>query len=48
MILENQNLKVHQWIDQNISNGSMDIVTGYFTKGAFTIEDLASKIDKNN
>ena len=40
---QNQNLKVHEWIDQNISNGSFDIVTGYFTIGA-----LAFLSDKTN
>ena len=45
MILDNQNqnLKVHEWIDQNITNGTLDIVTGYFTIGA-----LAFLSDKTN
>jgi hypothetical protein len=46
MILDNQNqnLKVHEWIDQNISNGSLDIVTGYFTIGALAF--LSDKINE--
>ncbi len=31
---ENENLKVHEWISKYTSNGSMSIVTGYFTIGA--------------
>ena len=31
---ENENLKVHQWISKYTEEGSLDIVTGYFTIGA--------------
>ncbi len=31
---ENENPKVHEWISKYTSNGSMSIVTGYFTIGA--------------
>jgi hypothetical protein len=31
---ENQNLKVHEWIKQYTEEGTIDIVTGYFTVGA--------------
>lgn len=36
MIIDNENehLKVHEWISKYTSNGSMSIVTGYFTIGA--------------
>lgn len=48
MILDNQNkhLKIHEWIEQNIHNGSFDIVTGYFTIGAiaFLSENTNNKI----
>jgi ERCC4-related helicase len=38
MILDNlnKNLKIYEWIEQNIHNGSFDIVTGYFTIGALS------------
>jgi superfamily II DNA or RNA helicase len=38
MILDNQNknLKIYEWIEQNIHNGTFDIVTGYFTIGALS------------
>ena len=31
---ENKNLKVHEWISKYTEEGSLDIVTGYFTIGA--------------
>jgi ERCC4-related helicase len=31
---ENQNKKVHEWISDYSDNGTLDIVTGYFTVGA--------------
>lgn len=31
---ENENLKVHEWISKYTENGTLDIVTGYFTIGA--------------
>jgi len=31
---ENENLKVHEWISKYTEEGSLDIVTGYFTIGA--------------
>ncbi len=31
---ENKNKKVHEWINDNTSDGTFDIVTGYFTVGA--------------
>lgn len=31
---ENENIKVHEWIEQNTFKGDFDIVTGYFTIGA--------------
>jgi superfamily II DNA or RNA helicase len=31
---ENKNLKVHEWIEKYTEEGTMDIVTGYFTIGA--------------
>jgi len=38
MILDNnpksENLKVHEWISKYTEEGTMDIVTGYFTVGA--------------
>jgi ERCC4-related helicase len=50
MILDNQNkhLKIHEWIEQNIHNGSFDIVTGYFTIGAlaFLSEKTNEKINE--
>ncbi len=31
---ENKNLKVHEWITKYTENGTLNIVTGYFTVGA--------------
>ena len=31
---ENRNLKVHEWITKYTEEGTVDIVTGYFTIGA--------------
>lgn len=31
---ENENLKVHEWIQEYTEQGSLDIITGYFTIGA--------------
>ena len=31
---ENSNLKVHEWIAKYTEEGTVDIVTGYFTIGA--------------
>lgn len=33
---ENENKKVHEWLHDYTSNGTMDIVTGYFTVGALS------------
>ncbi|MEQ1734764.1 MAG: phospholipase D-like domain-containing protein, partial [Bacteroidia bacterium] len=50
MILDNQNteLKVHEWIAKYTEDGTMDIVTGYFTIGAlnFLSESTNANIDK--
>jgi superfamily II DNA or RNA helicase len=50
MILDNlnKNLKIYEWIEQNIHNGSFDIVTGYFTIGAiaFLSEKTNNKIEE--
>ena len=50
MILDNQNdnPKVHEWIELNTQNGDFDIVTGYFTIGAlaFLSEKTNEKIEK--
>ena len=29
---ENKNKKVHEWISEYSNDGTLDIVTGYFTK----------------
>ena len=39
---ENENLKVHEWISKYTEEGTLDIVTGYFTIGALSF--LSSKI----
>jgi len=38
MLLDNENkkLKVHQWISKYTDDGTLDIVTGYFTIGALS------------
>ncbi|MDM8556967.1 helicase-related protein [Desulfococcaceae bacterium HSG7] len=43
---ENKNLKVHEWLSQYTENGTLDIVTGYFTIGAlaYLSERVNSKI----
>lgn len=50
MILDNlnDNLKVHEWIEQNTFNGDFDIVTGYFTIGAlaYLSEKTNNKINE--
>ena len=42
---ENKNLKVHEWITKYTENGTLDIVTGYFTVGALAY--LAQKTKDN-
>ena len=50
MILDNENanLKVHEWIEKYTQNGSLSIVTGYFTVGvlAWLSKTTQAKIDK--
>ncbi len=50
MIIDNQTTpkKVHQWIADYTANGTMDIVTGYFTVGAlaFLAKQTQEKIQK--
>lgn len=41
---ENQNLKVHEWIKQYTEEGTIDIVTGYFTIGA--LADLSQQVNQ--
>lgn len=43
---ENENLKVHEWISKYTEEGTLDIVTGYFTVGAlaYLSEQLNEKI----
>ncbi|WP_219727016.1 SNF2-related protein [Cylindrospermopsis raciborskii] len=45
---ENQHLKVHEWITKYTEEGSIDIVTGYFTVGAlaYLSQQINQKIDK--
>ncbi len=45
---ENENLKVHEWITKYTQNGSLSIVTGYFTIGALAFLSKATnnKIDQ--
>jgi len=45
---ENQNLKVHEWIKQYTEDGTIDIVTGYFTVGAlaYLSQQVNQKITK--
>lgn len=40
---ENDNLKVHEWITKYTQNGSLSIVTGYFTIGALAYLSKATK-----
>ncbi len=44
---ENKNYKVHEWIAKYTENGSLDIVTGYFTIGAlaYLAKTTNEKID---
>ena len=41
---ENQNLKVHEWIKKYTEDGTIDIVTGYFTIGA--LADLSEQVNQ--
>ncbi|MGB8688512.1 MAG: helicase-related protein [Microcoleus sp.] len=41
---ENQNLKVHEWIVKYTEDGTIDIVTGYFTIGA--LADLSQQVNQ--
>ena len=45
---ENQNLKVHKWIKAYTEEGTIDIVTGYFTVGAlaYLSQEVNQKITK--
>jgi superfamily II DNA or RNA helicase len=45
---ENQNLKVHEWIENYTEEGTIDIVTGYFTVGALAYfsQQVNQKITK--
>ena len=45
---ENQNLKVHEWVKQYTEEGTIDIVTGYFTVGAlaYLSQQVNQKITK--
>jgi superfamily II DNA or RNA helicase len=45
---ENQNLKVHEWIKEYTEEGTIDIVTGYFTVGAlaYLSQQVNQKITK--
>ncbi|XZO04226.1 MAG: helicase-related protein [Microcoleus sp.] len=45
---ENQNLKVHEWIVKYTEDGTIDIVTGYFTIGAlaYLSQQVNQKITK--
>lgn len=40
---ENDNLKVHEWINNYTNNGSLSIVTGYFTIGAIAFLSKATQ-----
>ena len=41
---ENENLKVHDWISKYTEDGTLDIVTGYFTVGA--LAHLSQQVNK--
>ena len=45
---ENQNLKVYEWIKEYTEEGTIDIVTGYFTIGAlaYLSQQVNQKITK--
>ncbi|MCK5535500.1 MAG: DEAD/DEAH box helicase family protein, partial [Bacteroidales bacterium] len=45
---ENKNLKVHEWITKNTEEGTLDIVTGYFTVSAlaFLAKETNAKVNK--
>ncbi len=45
---ENENLKVHEWISKYTEEGTLDIVTGYFTIGAlaYLSKSVNDKIDE--
>ncbi|EFK07346.1 helicase C-terminal domain protein [delta proteobacterium NaphS2] len=42
---ENENLKVHEWITKYTEDGTLDIVTGYFTVGALAY--LSKQVNVN-
>lgn len=44
MIIDNDNLKVHEWIAKYTQNGSLSIVTGYFTIGELAYLSKKQKI----
>jgi superfamily II DNA or RNA helicase len=48
MILDNENRKVHEWIVEYTEEGTIDIVTGYFTVGAlaYLSQQVNQKITK--
>lgn len=45
---ENENLKVHEWINKYTEEGNLDIVTGYFTIGAlaYLSKSVNNKIEQ--
>lgn len=45
MLLDNENKKVYEWISEYTENGTMDVVTGYFTVGA--VAYLSNKVNEN-
>ncbi|MBV6439222.1 MAG: RNA polymerase-associated protein RapA [Saprospiraceae bacterium] len=48
MILDNENRKVHEWIEKHTGKGTIQVVTGYFTIGALAwmSEKLNEKISR--
>lgn len=48
MLLDNENLKVYEWLTQYTKTGKLSIVTGYFTVGAlaYLSKNTQSKIDE--
>jgi hypothetical protein len=41
---ENQHLKVYEWIEEYTEDGTIDIVTGYFSVGALAY--LAEQVNQ--
>ncbi len=48
IVNENQKLKVHEWITKYNEEGTLDVVTGYFTIGALAFLSECTNDKINN